>query len=420
MLFSSRFIFVAVATLSASSLRAVNVTFSDGTFNSAEWTSSVTTAGTASATASTSASGGNPGSYRGVSLTVAPSSSALDVELWNLAVYDPANQGRVQSVAVSYDVTRISSTNAGATQVAKCFAVRQGGTTYTTLLGVSVVTPPAWDSASIANIVPLFPLVNWTNGGPITFGLCDSVSASGVGFTIVGGYDNFLVQVTSSETYYFPQIALGSGFQTILTYINYSPRTVTCVTNFYSDTGTPLMIPFKGGTVATRTDTLQPGQAIHDQSVADLTAPVAQGWAQASCTGPIKASALYRFYQSGAPAGEAGVNASTDPAGKFVTFAEVRTGVAYANPSTTQSALITITVISSAGQRLGSTNINLGPLAHGSANLGPLLGLQNFVGFVQITSSIPIISLSLNAEVFPVFSSLPPGDLSNPIILVSP
>jgi len=37
--------------------------------------------------------------------------------------------------------------------------------------------------------------------------------------------------------------------------------------------------------------------------------------------------------------------------------------------------------------------------------------LANFTGSVQITSTVPIISLSLNAEAFPVFSALPPGDL---------
>jgi hypothetical protein len=33
---------------------------------------------------------------------------------------------------------------------------------------------------------------------------------------------------------------------------------------------------------------------------------------------------------------------------------------------------------------------------------------------VKITSTIPIVSLSLNDEAFPVFSSLPPGDLLSP------
>jgi hypothetical protein len=37
---------------------------------------------------------------------------------------------------------------------------------------------------------------------------------------------------------------------------------------------------------------------------------------------------------------------------------------------------------------------------------------------MELTSTIPIISLSLNAEVFPVFSSLPPGDLPSSTTLV--
>jgi len=180
------------------------------------------------------------------------------------------------------------------------------------------------------------------------------------------------------------------------------------------------LVPFGGAAVSTRTDTLQPGRSFHDESKADLNAPVAQGWAQAACNGPIKASLLYRFYQRGVPAGEAGVNAMTAPAIKFVTFAETKTGVAYANPSTNQSALVTFTVISSAGVKLGSTNLTLSPGGHGAANLGPLLGLQDFVGFAEITSSIPIVSLSLNAEAFPVFSSLPPGELGDTTPLVFP
>jgi len=235
-----------------------------------------------------------------------------------------------------------------------------------------------------------------------------------------------------SQPYYFSQLAFGGGFQTTLTYINYSPQTVICTTNFYSDSGQPLSVPFSPdtvGTVSSRTDFLQAGQIIHDQSVADLTAPVTEGWAQATCNGQIQASMLYRFYQLETPpgsevaVGEASVNAELTPASKFVTFAQTATGVAYANPSPTQSATITLTVIGApaagaSATTLGSQVVTLGPLAHGSANLGPLLGLQSFTGFVEITSTIPIISVSLNAEAFPVFSSLPPGDLPNSATLV--
>jgi hypothetical protein len=216
---------------------------------------------------------------------------------------------------------------------------------------------------------------------------------------------------SSSSSYYFSQLAVGGGWQTTLTYVNYSPQPVTCMTSFYSDQGTPLAIPFNQGTISTRTDVLPPGGSIHDQSVASLSAAVSQGWAQAACTGPLAASVLYRLYQSGVATGEASVSAETAPTTEFATFAQTATGIAYANPSTTQSAAITVTVYNASGTKQGSQVINLGPMAHGSANVGPLLGLTSFTGFVKITSTIPIISLSLNAEAYPVFSSLPPGDL---------
>ena len=223
--------------------------------------------------------------------------------------------------------------------------------------------------------------------------------------------------LTVSATYYFAQFAIGGGWQTTLTYINYSLQPVTCVTTFFFDSGAPQSNPFGGSTSSSRMDMLQPGQTIHAQSQADLNAPVTQGWAKATCNGPLKASVLYRLYQQGAPIGEAGVNGMTAAATKFVTFGETKTGVAYANPSSSQSAVVTFTIISS-GVKLGSTSLTLAPGAHGAAYLGPLLGVSSFTGFVEITSSIPIISLSLNNEAFPAFSSLPPGELSDSTSLV--
>jgi len=267
--------------------------------------------------------------------------------------------------------------------------------------------------------------LNLVYGSPTCSGTpVSSCAVAQVGLTagssITGPVTGTATFVPPSQTYYFSQLAFSGGYQTTLTYVNYSTQTVTCLTNFYTDSGSPLLMPFSEGTISTRTDTLQPGQVIHDQTVANLSAPVEQGWAQAACNGPVQAGVLYRLYQSGVPVGEASVNAETAPTTKFATFAQTRTGVAYANPSTSESATITLTVISSAGALLGSTNVNLGPLAHGAANLGPLLGLESFTGFVEVTSTIPIISLSLNAEVFPVFSSLPQGDLPGSTTLVSP
>ena len=102
------------------------------------------------------------------------------------------------------------------------------------------------------------------------------------------------------------------------------------------------------GMVDSRTDVLPPGGSVHQETDVALSAPLAPGWARATCTGPVQASLLFRWYSSeGMPVAEAGVNAATVPATRFVTFAEQGegkngTGVAYANPSDT-AALVTFT-----------------------------------------------------------------------------
>jgi hypothetical protein len=60
----------------------------------------------------------------------------------------------------------------------------------------------------------------------------------------------------------------------------------------------------------------------------------------------------------------------------------------------------------------GNTTFNLPAMAHGAANIGSLFHLASpFTGSVHILSTVPFVSLSLKAEAFPVFSSLPPGDV---------
>src|SRR5262249_50714926 len=130
------------------------------------------------------------------------------------------------------------------------------------------------------------------------------------------------------------------------------------------------------------------------------------------CNGPIKPSILFRNYERGVPTAEASVSASENPRTRFVTFAERRTGVAYANPSS-QTAAVSITAYNAGGQSIGSSNFSLAPGAHGAAFVETLLGITNFVGSAQITSTIPIVMVSLNFEATPIFSSLPPGDIDD-------
>lgn len=288
-------------------------------------------------------------------------------------------------------------------------------------------------SSSGTFIVPIVTGSTFAAGAGIGFGFGFQVGCSGtpvssctvaqVGVTagaIMTGPPTGIATFNQGDNYYFSDLVFSGGYQTTLTYVNYSPQTVTCTTNFYSDLGAPLAVPFAQGSVSTRTDTMLPGASVHDQTIATLAPPFVEGWAQASCTGPVQASLLYRLYQSGVAVGEASVNAETSATPVFATFAQTATGIAYANPSKTLSATVTVEVYSTTGTPIGSQIVTLGPLAHGSANVGPLLGLSHFTGFVKITSTAPIVCLSLNAEAFPVFSSLPPGDLPNGTLLVSP
>ena len=219
------------------------------------------------------------------------------------------------------------------------------------------------------------------------------------------------------QIYYFPHLAVGEGWQTTITYINYSPQEVSCQTDFLSDYGTPLMVSFADqGTVVSRPDVLPPGGSVHEETNVELSAPRVAGWARATCTGPVKASFLYRRFEGGVPTGEAGVNATTVPATRFVTFAEqgegqLGTGVAFANPSAT-AALVTFTARDADGEVLASDDLMLSPNGHGAQNMAPLFGLPSFTGSLEVTSTAPIVSLSLNFEAAPVFSSLPPGEVN--------
>ena len=226
------------------------------------------------------------------------------------------------------------------------------------------------------------------------------------------------LQAQGSTTYYFPHLAVGASWQTTITYINYSPEEVTCQTDFISDHGSPLMVSFAGlGTVVSRTDVLPPGGSVHQETNVDLSAPLAPGWARATCSGPVKASLLFRQHNSaGVPIAEGGVNAAAVPATRFVTFAEqaegkAGTGVAYANPSFT-AAHVTFTAKDAAGQTLASIDRTLLPNGHDAQNLASLFGPSSFIGSLEVTSTVPIVSLSLNFEAAPVFSSLPPGEVT--------
>ena len=77
----------------------------------------------------------------------------------------------------------------------------------------------------------------------------------------------------------------------------------------------------------------------------------------------------------------------------------------------TTAALVTFTARDADGRVLASVDETLLPNGHDAQNMAPLFGLGSFAGSIEVTSTEPIVSLSLNFEADPVFSSLPPGEL---------
>ena len=54
------------------------------------------------------------------------------------------------------------------------------------------------------------------------------------------------------------------------------------------------------------------------------------------------------------------------------------------------------------------------PKGHNAQVMSDLIGFTSFTGSLDITSTVPIVSLSLNFEAAAVFSSLPPGEVDEP------
>ena len=311
--------------------------------------------------------------------------------------------------------TGVAYANPSDTEVRVTFAAKDAG--GQTLASVTRHLPPGGHGSQ--NMVDLFDLASFS--GSLEVSSTQPIVSLSLNFEAdpvfsslpPGALDTFL---EGSATFYFPHLAVGAGWQTTISYINYSKEEVTCETEFLSDDGSPLTVSFAGlGRVVGRTDVLPPGGAVRQESNVGRSAPLAPGWARATCSHPVKASLLFRRRNTeGMPVAEAAVNATTVPGTRFVTFAEqgegqFGTGVAYANPSDTE-VRVTFAAKDAGGQTLASVTRHLPPGGHGSQNMVDLFDLASFSGSLEVSSTQPIVSLSLNFEADPVFSSLPPGD----------
>jgi hypothetical protein len=82
-----------------------DVMFSDGTFDDADWSGSVlASVGGTSFSSSQTAAGGNPNAFRQLQHTYGGNGSIFTGHLRDGAIYDPATQGAVASISLSFDL----------------------------------------------------------------------------------------------------------------------------------------------------------------------------------------------------------------------------------------------------------------------------------------------------------------------------
>jgi len=116
-----------------SSARAATTTFSDGTFNSADWLSPplVFTTPGGGAAATQVGSGGDPGQFQRIAQTVGPVGEILSVHLKVGAMYDPSTQGAITSIDYT-ESARTWSTEFNTYGGSSGPALRQNGKIYIT------------------------------------------------------------------------------------------------------------------------------------------------------------------------------------------------------------------------------------------------------------------------------------------------
>jgi hypothetical protein len=194
-----------------------DVTYSDGTFNNADWQVSMLfqSYNGGSVTGTQVASGGNPGPYRSIDTSVNPIgsnpySNVLGFNQWLPDTYNPAALGAISGIDFSIDFLNINTFGNGQGFE---LALSQNGSLYG-LLPHNTGTSGGWqhfalsavtanDFYQIRSVPPIYmfdgahhPDFSAT-GAPISFGFYAATATTDVPFTLTAGYDNWSVTAHS-------------------------------------------------------------------------------------------------------------------------------------------------------------------------------------------------------------------------------
>jgi hypothetical protein len=211
------FIFIFLFFTSSIS-HAVEINFSDNTFNDSDWTIADHTVGAGgTSNASQLLSGGNPNAYRRITTVLNSGPSERRIFSFNFnstAIYDPSVSGAIDSIDYSEDAKIFS----GAQTIA--LALRQGGNIFNYSL-VNTFVGTSWTSMNATGLIAtnfiqavpggFDPTLNpdfSATGSIIEFGFMrgrGTPNGPGPGATAIGGIDNWNVTVNSAQQATVPE-----------------------------------------------------------------------------------------------------------------------------------------------------------------------------------------------------------------------
>jgi hypothetical protein len=219
--------------------------------------------------------------------------------------------------------------------------------------------------------------------------------------------DAVLPQAPSTKT--ISHIADGGGWSTIIVLVNTDTVPASYTVNFWEDTGgygsgtgsVPYTPPLATGSASG----IIPvgGMVILQTAGADPN--LNEGWAQVVSNQSVGGTAIFRLDTAGQ---EAAVPLLTTGGLSLEIPYEVGNGlalgVAIANPSATQTAIVTEIIRDQNGNPLSSRNITIAPLSHFATN-PPALNSLTGNGVVEYDSNVNIYALGIRADV-PAFTSV--------------
>ena len=243
------------------------------------------------------------------------------------------------------------------------------------------------------------------------------------------------VAASAQTTFYFPQVANGffgnQFFKTTILLTNpaaVGSAAVSGSITFTQSDGTALNMPFvdTAGAPVGSGNTI-PFQLAGGQSrkfTSTGSGAGTQGFAVVSASGNVGGTAYYSLFgAAGNLISEAGVPAAIATARQAVFVDSVggfRTGLAYANPSVSASASLTLRLLNADGVSVVSTATSLGASRHVAAYVNTLIDVPaEFVGTMQIDSNAPLTAIALRFSPADEFTTIPPvtlASLMNPYI----